>query len=203
MRFLRSLAAAVLLSVPGSAFAQSTSAATPLLIYCGGLPGCTASGTIPFTEQISSVLTLLLLQLPLYTQGVGVLFIMIGGAYILLSSGNEEYVTKGKKSITWSVIAIFITQFASEIVGFVQSEVQTRVASSDLVMSVVETLAGSIMNLFYTALVAVAVYSGMRMVLAFGKEDQFKKAQEGLFYAALGAIIINASQQIYNAFFNL
>ncbi len=175
-------------------------AALPV-IYCGGLPGCsgTAASPTPFSERISNVLVLLLNILPQYVEGFGVLFIMVGGAYILLSAGNAELVTKGKNTITWAVIAIFIAQFAGQLVGFVRDEAQSRVGGADLVDSVVRTLAGSIFNLFQIALIGVAIFSGMRMVLSFGKEEEFKKGQDGLFYAALGAIIINLSFQIYIA----
>ncbi len=79
----------------------------------------------------------------------------------------------------------------------------TRDSAPDLVLSVTSTLIGSIFDLLYIALVGIALFSGMRMVLAFGQEDAFKKGQNGLFYAAIGAIIINLSQEIFNAFATL
>lgn len=191
VRTLR-LALAPLVFLPNVAHAA-------LFIYCGGLPGCPSG----FTERFSNVLNLLLLRLPAYVQVLGILFIMIGGAYILLSGGNDEYVTKGKNTIIWAVIAIFVTDFASTLLNFVVLEVNTRASGSDLVVSIASTLAGSILNLFYIALVAVAVYCGMRMVLSFGKEDQFNKAKDGLFYAALGGIVINLAVAIFNAFSTL
>ncbi len=175
--------------------------ADQVTIYCGNLPGCTGTmaNPTPVTEYLTSALNLLIMRLPDYVEGFGVLFIMIGGAYILLSAGNSEYVTKGKNTITWAVIAIFIAQFAKQFVGFVQSEVLTRTSGADLVDSIVQTLAGSIFNLLQVALIGIAIFSGMRMVLAFGQEAEFKKGEDGLFYAALGAIIINLSYKIYLA----
>ncbi len=185
---LRSSALTALLLLPQIASAE-------ILIYCGNLPGCPSG----FVEYFSSVLTLLLIRLPAYIQGFGVLFIMVGGAYMLLSGGNEEYVTKGKNTITWAVIGIFVGNFAGTIVGFVQQEVSTRDGGADLVESVGNTLIGSIFDLLYVATVGVAIYCGMKMVLSFGKEDQFEKAINGLFYAAIGAIIINLSSVIFSA----
>ncbi len=189
---LRVLASASLFLAPQLASADD------IWIYCGGLPGCPSG----FTERLTGVLTLLLARLPAYIQGFGVLFIMIGGAYILLSAGNEERVTKGKNTITWAVIGIFVTEFADQLVGFVRDEANS-VPSGDIIQSVTATLIGSIFDLLYIALVGIALFSGMRMVLAFGKEEEFTKAQNGLFYAALGGIIINLSQQIFDAFATL
>lgn len=193
-RLLRSLAFTSLLLAPARVFAG-------LYIYCGGLPGCTRR--TPFQEYFSDVLRILLLSLPGYAYALGGLFIMIGGARILLSGGESEGITKGKNTIIWSIVGIFVTTFAANLVGFVALEVSTRVAAPDLVYSVIYTLAGSIFTLLYVALVGVALFCGMRMVLSFGKEDQFKKAQDGLFYAALGAIIIDLAQTIVLAFSTL
>jgi len=185
----------------GIALATGAYAAAPgeLWIYCGGLPGCPSG----FQERFTNVLTLLLVRLPDYVDILGLLFIMIGGAYILLSTGNSERVTKGKNTIIWAVVGIFIAHFAATIVGFVTAEVNSRVSGADLVISVVNTLVTSITDLFYIALLGVAIYSGMRMVLSLGKEEEFSKARDGLFWAAVGAIIINLAQRIVDAFTTL
>lgn len=197
MKKYLSLSAALLSFLPATlVFADDVT------IYCGNLPGCTGTmgAPTPVTERITSALLLLLGLLPHYVEIFGFLFIMVGGAYILLSAGNTEYVTKGKNTITWAVIGIFIAQFAGTLVGFVQSEVLTRVITvPDLVDSIVQTLRGSILNLFQVALIGIAIFSGMRMVLAFGQESEFKKGEDGLFYAALGAIIINLVPKIVSA----
>lgn len=159
------------------------------------LPGCGPG----FIERLSGVLTILLVRLPVYVYILAVLFIMIGGMYILLSAGDTEKITKGKNAITWAVIGVFVMQFAEDLVGYVILEVTTRDAAPDLVESVVYTLIGSILNILYVALLGVAIYCGMRMVASFGKEDEFKKAREGLFWCAVGAILINLADAIANA----
>jgi hypothetical protein len=60
-----------------------------------------------------------------------------------------------------------------------------------------------IFDLMYIAILGIALFCGMRMVVSFGKEEEFSKARQGLFYAALGAIIINLAQQLVNAFSTL
>jgi len=179
------------LLVPVLAYAQT------LWVYCGGLPGCPGG----WTEYFSNALTLLLVRLPAYIYVFGWLFIMVGGAYILLSGGNAERVTKGKNTIIWAVIGLFLAKNAEWLIEFVVvEEVNTRVAGTDLIESVGYTAISTIIDLFYVVLLGVAVYCGMRMAVSLGKEEEFNSARNGLFYAAIGAIIINLSQQIANAF---
>ncbi len=184
-----SLAAFVLAFIPHAAQAQ-------LWIYCGGLPSCNPG----FDEHFSSILTYLLTILPNYVYILGVLFIMIGGVYMAISAGDSEKVTKGKNTIIWSIIGIFVMQFAETVVNFIIIPEASNVPAGDLVVSITGTLINDILILLYIVLLVVAVISGMRMVLAFGKEEEFKKGKDGLFWAAVGAIIINLAQAIANVF---
>ncbi len=188
------LALVILAALPYAAFAQ----ANDIWIYCGGLPGCPSG----FTEYFSSVLTLLLVRLPNYVYILGVLFIMIGGIYMVISVGDTEKVTKGKNTIIWSVIGIFVMQFAETVIRrVVIAEVNTRnQVSGDLIESLTGTIIDDIFLLIYGVLIIVAVISGMRMVLSFGKDEEFTKGKEGLFWAAVGAIIINLANAIATAF---
>lgn len=209
-RMLRTLALASLLAVPAAVFA----AAPPTMyIYCGGLPGCPSG----WTERFSNVLVLLLSRLPVYVTGLSTLFIMIGGAYMIMNAGDQEKISRGKSTITWAIIGIFVTQFAANFVyysptgaplfgvsqGFIPMEVNSRAPGSDLVTSIITTLIGSILDLSYIVILAYAIFSGMRMVLTFGKEEEFTKAKDGLVWAAVGAIIINIAVAIVNAFSTL
>lgn len=171
--------------------------AAELFIYCGDLPGCPSG----FTERFSNVIRLLLTRLPNYVYILGVLFIMIGGVYMAISAGDTEKVTKGKNTITWAIIGIFVMQFAETVVyDIIIPEVNTRNPGADLVTSLTVTIINDILILIYIVLLIVAVISGMRMVLAFGKDEEFNKGKDGLFWAAVGAIVINLAQAIANAF---
>ncbi len=180
-----------------------------MYIYCGNLPGCNSG----WTERISPVLTLLLGTLPTYVIGLATLFIMIGGVYMIINAGDSEKVTRGKNTILWAIIGIFVTEFAADFVafdgtnlmggGFIPKEVGSRVSGSDLVTSIINTLIQSIFILSYIVILGFAIFNGMRMVLTFGKEDEFNKAKEGLFWAAVGAIILNLAAAIVNAFATL
>jgi hypothetical protein len=168
-----------------------------LWIYCGNLPGCPSG----FTQRVSAALTILLTRLPNYVYILGILFIMIGGGYMVLSVGDSEKVTKGKNTIMWAVIGIFVMQFAENAVNdVIIPEAASILPGTDLVASLTKTAIDDILLLMYIVVLMIAVYSGMQMVLSFGKEDAFQKGRDGLFWAAVGAIIINLAQAIANAF---
>jgi hypothetical protein len=191
-----------------SAFSIFLAQTSTMYIYCGGLPGCPSG----WTERFSGALTLLLTRLPTYVIALATLFIMIGGVNMIINAGDTEKVTRGKNTIIWAIIGIFVTEFAADFIaysttggtnGFIPQEVLTRVSSSDLVTSVIATLIQSIFILSYVVILGVAIFCGMRMVLTFGKEDEFTKAKEGLFWAAVGAVVINLASAIVNAFATL
>lgn len=171
-------------------------AAQELWIYCGNLPGCGPG----WQEYFSGALYILIERLPIYVSALGVLFIMVGGAYMILSAGNSERAEKGKKAIMWSVIGLFIMSFSVELVGFVVLETTSRISAPDLVESAVYTLQSSVFSLLYVALLGVAIFCGMWMVVARGKEEDFAKAHTGLFWAAIGAIIVNLADALARAF---
>ncbi len=184
----------ILLAIlPGVAHAAMPSG---FWIYCGNLPGCPGN----FHEYLSAALVIVANTLPKYVYAFGILFIMVGGGYMVLAAGREDWVTKGKNAITWSVIGIAVTKAAADLVNFLVLEVNTRDTAPDLPLSVAATLIGAIFDLLYVSVLGVAIYCGMWMVLSFGKEDNFNKAREGLFWCALGAIIINLAERIAHAF---
>ena len=179
--------------VPHAAMAQ----AARVWVYCGNLPGCGA-GTA--SEFASSVFQLLINALPQYIYVVATLFVMIGGARMVLSAGREDWVTKGKDTITWALVAVAVTIFSVQIVSMVESVALNRVPGGDFALSAANTVASLIFDLLYLALLCVAIYSGMLMVLSAGQDDSFSKGKNGLLWAAIGAIVINLAQVIVNAF---
>lgn len=176
-------------------------------IYCGDLPGCDSGG---FQEYITNVFQLLGSHFAVYIYALGILMIMVGGAQMILSAGREEWVTKGKTTITWAIIGIATANFVTLGVGsgnslldFIGLEVQNRIPNADLVLSANSTLISTIFDLLYIAIFGVALFCGMWMVVSLGKQEQFDKAREGLFWTAIGAIVINLAQVIANAFATL
>ena len=135
-----------------------------------------------------------------YGYAIGVLAVMVGGAYMILAAGRDDWITKGRNTITWSCVGLAVIGFAESFVGFIRQETLGRLAGADFVLSVNNTLISTIFDLLNVSLFGVCLYLGMMLVISNGKDEQFSKAKNGLFYAALGAIAINLAQQIVNAF---
>ena len=206
MLILRTLPLAfVLMIVPMIASADVPG---EIWIYCGNLPGCSTS--VSFQEYVTNVFQLLGSHFAVYIYAIGVLMIMVGGAQMVLSAGREDWVSKGKTTITWAIIGIATANFVtlgvgsgSSLLDFVGLEVQNRVPNADLILSANSTLMSTIFDLLFVSILGVALFCGMWMVVSLGKQDQFDKAKEGLFWAAIGAIAINLAQVIANAFATL
>ena len=57
---------------------------------------------------------------------VAVIFVIVGGIRILAAGGNEDSVTKGRKTIIYAIIGLIIIFFARVIVGFFTSELASQ-----------------------------------------------------------------------------
>ena len=54
---------------------------------------------------------------------IAVIFVIVGGIRIMTAGGNEENVTKGRKTIIYAIIGLLVIFFARVIVGFVTQEI--------------------------------------------------------------------------------
>ncbi len=56
-----------------------------------------------------------------------VVFIIVGGFQMVVAAGNEEAITKAKKTITWAVLGMVVALLAFSIIAIVQSLLQVNV----------------------------------------------------------------------------
>ena len=78
-----------------------------------GLPNVAAS-----SSQLQAILQIVFVVLG----AVAVLFVVIGGVKLTLSSGNPQEVTKAKNTIIYALAGLVIAAFAEVIVSFVLSQ---------------------------------------------------------------------------------
>ena len=99
----------------GKAYAQQFGADIP------AIPG-TANDAAGVRPAIIRVINFVLGFLAL----VAIIFVIVGGIRILASAGNEENVTKGRKTIVFAIIGLIVVFFARVIVGFFTGELASQ-----------------------------------------------------------------------------
>jgi len=96
----------------GKVYAQQFGADIP------DIPGTATGGSGETRESITTVINFVLTFLAL----VAIVFVIVGGFRILAAGGNEENVTKGRKTIIYAIIGLVVIFFARVIVGFFTDE---------------------------------------------------------------------------------
>lgn len=96
----------------GSAFAQFGADIPDIQNTPEGGSGQTRDSIV---QVINFILTFLAL--------VAVIFVIIGGFRILAAAGNDEQITKGRKTIIYAIVGLLIVFFARVIVGFFTGEI--------------------------------------------------------------------------------
>ena len=93
--------------------------------FGGALPnidGTPTGGAGATADSIVAVINFVLTFLAL----IAVIFVIVGGFRILMAGGNEESVTKGRKTIIYAIIGIVIIFFSRVIVGFFTGELASQ-----------------------------------------------------------------------------
>jgi len=70
-------------------------------------------------ESVEEIINSITDFLRLIAMGIGLIMIIWGGIQILTAAGSEEKLTKGKKTIMWTIIGVAIVFLFDFIVGFV------------------------------------------------------------------------------------
>lgn len=168
---------------------------------CVGLPGgaCTPENVlVNFIPPIGSLLVG-------FAGGGAVLFTIIGGVQMILSGGDDSAGTKGKHSIMYAIGGFMLALASQSIVTFVHS----RAVAANLVTSTaphldfMAAMVGVILSLMNVAFVAVVMYAAVRLVLAWGKSEEYQKSLNMILWAIIGALIINAASAIAHAVLRL
>ena len=93
--------------------------------FGGDMPniaGTPEGGADQTADSIVQVINIVLGFLAL----IAVIFVIVGGFRIMMAGGNEENVTKGRKTIIYALIGLVIIFFSRVIVGFFTGEVASQ-----------------------------------------------------------------------------
>ena len=130
--------------------------------------------------------------------GLAVLFVVIGGAFMVLNMGNESLAEKGRKGVIYSLIAFGIALSSQAIISFVV------VRSMDIdpdapVLSLIRITMGSMLYVFNTAFAIAMIYYGYKLLIARGQQGELDSVKKGLMYTVAGAFIVNLSFALVRA----
>jgi len=174
----------VALIFPEVAFAQ-------LPMLCNGIPGCNA----PPKNVIASAAIPAVAQILLNSSAaLALIFVIVGGAQLLLSFGQEEALAKSKKTIQWAIVGLVVALTSHLIVTVVVSENYTN--ASFTYLGFFGAAVRIMVNLLNATFLIAILLGGMRMVTARGKEDEVTKGRKAIAYAIMGVIIINVAPYV-------
>ena len=187
---LKALLTAVLLALPASVLAVDL---YPPII-CNGLLGC---GTLGPGDNVLMQYTLptvakILIQL---AAGGAVLAVVIGGVQMAVSYGDEGKVTNARKAIMFALGGLALAFAAAPIVSFVSSEYYYQ--GGDFLFGpggIMASVIRIIMILFNVAFCIVIILAGLRMIIAGGSADEFKKGGDMIKWAVIGGLIVNLAR---------
>ncbi len=144
--------------------------ANAVSIPCTGLAGCSTSPE----NYIPSTLGVINTALATYIVPLGILFVCIAGGYMIISGGSEEKISKGKETLLWAAIGLFVAQNAVNFTGFIASEGGTiataTIGGGDVIYNILDgyfanTSTNPIIGLMDIALLGYCLYCGMKMVV--------------------------------------
>ncbi len=95
----------------------------PNLVYADGTdcPANTICIKNPLKyESVPEIIKEISELLKVVALGIGVIMIIYGGIMIMTAAGSEEKVTKGKKTLMWTVIGVAIVYLVDFLVGFIK-----------------------------------------------------------------------------------
>ncbi|MSR87296.1 hypothetical protein EXS70_03965 [Candidatus Peribacteria bacterium] len=195
---LRAALTAILLAVPASVLAVDMY--PPIL--CTGLFGC---GRPPEDVLMQSTLpTAAWVMVQLAAAGA-VIAIVIGGVQMTLSYGDEAKVGNARKAILFALGGLGLVLAAAPIVSFVISE-NYGMGGGDFLFGpggVMASVIRIILTLFNVAFVIVIILAGLRMIMAMGASDEFKKGGDMIKWAIVGAVVVNLARALVQAFLAL
>ena len=157
--------------------------ATPNIV-CVGLPWCSSDwgDAEPFIATIIA-------NVIQYIAVIAVIALMISGIMYIVSSWEEEKTKRAKNWIIWSLVWVFLSISASGIIGLVNT-----LWNSWEQLTSVDGALGFVKDSIFDILGLIAIWMfliiGMRLVIARGNPEEFKKALLSAVYAVVWIAVV-------------
>ncbi len=188
-RFLFSLPAFLATLTASSADAQQMP-----IVVCTGLAGCGKSAENLLYTGVLPTAASLMIQI---AGAAAVIFIVIGGVQMVMSGGDEGKISTAKKAVIYSLAGLGLAITAATLVSFVTTENYGQAGGANFLFGAggfVPSVIRIIMMLFDAGFFIVIFWAGLRMVIAAGNAEEFKKAGVMIRWAIVGAIIVNIAK---------
>ncbi|HVW66842.1 MAG TPA: hypothetical protein VHA78_03875 [Candidatus Peribacteraceae bacterium] len=160
---------------------------------CIGLIGCNAgSANIPATFALKVVAMLLQIA-----AGLAVLFIVFAGFQMVSNLGDEGKISQFKHGVANAMIGLCVAIFSEAFVSIVGNP---NIAVAGVLPIALIGAAVSVLKLVLNSVfVIIVIIAGLRMVYAQGKSDEYNKGKTMLFWAAIGAVVVNLAAALASA----
>ena len=134
---------------------------------------------------------------------LSVLFVVWGGALMIVSGGDESKINQGRMSIIYALLGFAIALGAQVLVGFVVSTAGEGASAKDPILGLIGVAVDAMLDLFNVVFFAMVVYAGFRLVWGRGKSEESDKVQTMLIWAIIGGIVINVASGLVKSVLNL
>jgi hypothetical protein len=134
--------------------------------------------------------------------GLSVLFVVIGGAFMLMNFGNESTLEKGKKSVFFALAGFALALSSQAIISFVV--VQTAgVAPVSPHLEIMRVMIDAMLFIFNGVFALMMLFYGFKLVIARGQQSELDSVKKGLVWTIGGALTINLAYALVQATVNL
>lgn len=161
---------------------------------CVGLAACARDFVV--LRFITDVLPPVFLSI---AGGVTVLFVVWGGAQMIVNFGDESAITKGRQNVIQGIIGFAVVLVSQAVITFVANRSAGIEFSENPFLDLMQLGVNVILAVFNIVFVAVMVFAGFRMVIGRGEQDEFGKAKTTLTGAILGAVLVNTAYAFVKA----
>lgn len=130
--------------------------------------------------------------------GLAVVFVVIGGAQMVLNFGDESAATKGRKGVIYALGGFAIALSSQAIVSFVVARA-TYIDATAPHLSLMRITVQSMLIVFNTVFALMMLFFGFKLVLARGQQSEFDSSRQGIFWSIIGALLVNLSYALVRA----
>lgn len=157
----------------------------------------------PGARNIGSLIFYILDFVKLLIGGIVVFFIIIGAIQIILQGGDvEEVYKKQKSSVLWSIVGLVLIMISDSLIKNVfYGERGEFLSDESSAKFFAEQGSATLKGIYTVAEILVAaialimiVFHGSRMIMVSQNEEEVKKSQKAVAYAAVGLAVIGASE---------